>query len=308
MTSPSETPDHEPETVPEPPATGEPASKTPDADGKQGGPDAVLKGEPGFREPPEDYVKAAKVAPNHWLSIIDRHWNGDEGEPPPGWAILGRWRSDEEGEIVEWEENTKYRPSPDAYGWARPVSLVDAAAQLVATGYGTQELFALVLADAEVAVCVDDEGELAVTETSDGTPAVPVFSASPDLDEDKLPPHEVMSVPDLLDQMPEGKEVLFLSSSAPVAQLVEVSVLRSSKADLERYEAEGAAEWPRPVTSVEWPEPQTVGGQSAMPGSLDSSAVEGWPEVVTEDEEPAIRTALDQPAEDRGGFDRGEEP
>ncbi|MFD8380773.1 hypothetical protein ACFV2X_19855 [Streptomyces sp. NPDC059679] len=95
------------------------------------------------------------------------------------------------------------------------------------------------LADAEVAVCLDEEGGLAVTEASDGTSAVPVFSASPEPEEGKLPPHEVMSVPDLLDRMPEGKEVLFLSSSAPVAQLVEVSVVRSSKADLERFEAAG---------------------------------------------------------------------
>ncbi|MFI1330664.1 type VII secretion system-associated protein [Streptomyces sp. NPDC020845] len=133
----------------------------------------------------------------------------------------------------------EYRPSPDAYGWARPVSPADAAVQLVATGYGSEDQFALALADAEVAVCLDEKGEPAVTEAPDGTSAVPVFSASPELEEDKLPPHEVMSVPDLLDRMPEGKEVLFLSSSAPVAQLVEVSALRSSKADLERFEAAG---------------------------------------------------------------------
>ncbi|MGW2328212.1 type VII secretion system-associated protein [Streptomyces sp. NPDC001700] len=240
MTSSSGTPDDEHETTPEPPATGESGGGSSRASGKQGGPNAVLKGEPGFREPPEDYVKAAEVAPDHWLSIIDRHWDGEEGEPPPSWAILGRWRSDERGEIVEWEENTAYRPSPDAHGWARPVSPADAAVQLVATGYGSQELFALVLADAEVAVCVDEGGELAVTEASDGTPAVPVFSLSPELEDDKLPAHEVMSVPDLLDRLAEGKEILFLSSSAPVGQLVTASALRESKADLDRYEAEAA--------------------------------------------------------------------
>ena len=100
---------------------------------------------------------------------------------------------------MEWEENADYRPSPDAYGWALPVSPVDAAVQLVATGYASEELFALMLADAEVAVCVDENGGLAVTDAPDGTAAVPVFSTSPELEEDKLPPHEVMSVPDLLD-------------------------------------------------------------------------------------------------------------
>jgi hypothetical protein len=204
----------------------------------------VIKGQEGFRDPPEDYVAAARVAPNHWLSVIDRHWHGDEGEPSPSWASLGRWRSDENGEIVEWEQNTEYRPSPDAYGWAPPVSPVDAAVQLVATGYASEEMFALMLADAEVAVCVDENGGLAVSDAQDGTDAVPVFSPSPELDDAKLPPHEVMSMPHLLERLPEGKEVLFLSSSAPVGQLVTVSVLRESRAELERYEAEGANERP----------------------------------------------------------------
>ncbi|MGW1561933.1 type VII secretion system-associated protein [Streptomyces sp. NPDC002144] len=252
MTSSSGTPDNEPENTAEAHPADDPVGGTGGTGGFQGGPGAVLKGQEGFREPPEDYVKAAKVAPDHWLSIIDRHWNGDEGEPPPSWASLGRWRSDENGEIVEWEENTEYRPSPDAYGWAPPVGPVDAAVQLVATGYASEELFALMLADAEVAVCVDENGGLAVTDAQDGTEAVPVFSTSPELDDAKLPPHEVMSVPDLLARMPEGKEVLFLSSSAPVGQLVTVSALREAKADLERFEAEGG--------DLGWPGPEAVGG------------------------------------------------
>ncbi|MEK8171950.1 hypothetical protein NKH77_29005 [Streptomyces sp. M19] len=52
--------------------------------------------------------------------MTDRHWIGDtDDEPPPVWAVLGRWRSDAHGEIVEWEENPDYRPSPAALGWAR---------------------------------------------------------------------------------------------------------------------------------------------------------------------------------------------
>ncbi|MYX76146.1 type VII secretion system-associated protein [Streptomyces sp. SID3915] len=245
MTSPSGTPDHEPETTAEDATADGPVGGGPAPSVAQGGPSAVLKGRPGFREPPEDYVKAAKVAPDHWLSVIDRHWSGDEGEPPPSWASLGRWRSDEHGEIVEWEANAEYRPSPDAHGWAPPVGPVDAAVQLVATGYASQDLFALMLADAEVAVCVDGDGGLAVTDAEDGTKAVPVFSTSPELEQDKLPPHEVMFVPDLLDRLPEGKEVLFLSSSAPVGQLVTADALRAGKAELERYAAlEDSDAWP----------------------------------------------------------------
>ncbi|WP_327234677.1 type VII secretion system-associated protein [Streptomyces sp. NBC_01317] len=246
MTSPVAvgTPDDDPQNTTQADTEGDPAGGRSDPPGTQGGPGAVLKGQEGFREPPEDYVKAARVAPDHWLSVIDRHWNGDEDEPPPPWASLGRWRSDEAGEIVEWEANTEYRPSPDAYGWAPPISPVDAAVQLVATGYASEELFALMLADAEVAVCVDETGALSVTEAQDGTAAVPVFSTSPNLAEDKLPPHEVMSIPALLEKLPAGNEVLFLSSSAPVGQLVTATALRESKADLDRYEPEGADDAP----------------------------------------------------------------
>ncbi|WP_432037041.1 type VII secretion system-associated protein [Streptomyces cucumeris] len=248
MTCSSGTPDDSPENTAEEEAIDRSAGEVAHASRTQGGPSAVRKGEPGFREPPEDFAAAAQVAPRHWLSVIDRHWEGEEGDPPPSWAILGRWRSDEHGEIVEWEENTEYRPSPDAYGWAGPVSPADAAVRLVATGYGSQELFALVLADAEVAVCIDDDGEPTVTEAPDGPSAVPVFSPAPDLEENKLPPHEVMFVPDLLDRLPEGKEVLFLSSSAPVGHLITVSDLRSAMADLKRYEAEDEGERPSMTT------------------------------------------------------------
>ncbi|MEW2396084.1 type VII secretion system-associated protein [Streptomyces sp. NPDC046862] len=284
MPSSSEIPGDGPAQTADEHTEGRPGGGSSGTPGAQGGPGAVLKGQDGFRQPPEDFIKAARVAPNHWLSVVDRHWNGDEGEAPPSWAMLGRWRSDEQGEIVEWEENTEYRPSPDALGWGRPVSPADAAVQLVATGYGSEELFALVLADAEVAVVVDEGGEPAVTEASDGTSAVPVFSASPELEEDKLPPHEVMSVPDLLERMPEGKEVLFLSSSAPVAHLVEVSALRQSKADLEWYETQAADEWPVPGTFSDWPEPETAGHRPGLITDLpDIATAEGGTAPGTEE-------------------------
>ncbi|MEU9348901.1 type VII secretion system-associated protein [Streptomyces sp. NPDC048278] len=197
--------------------------------GADGGPSGALRGEPGFRTPPDDFVAAASVAPNHWLSVIDRHWRGSDDEAPPSWAVLGRWRSDEHGEIVEWERNSEYRPSPDALGWARPVGPADAAVQLAATGYGTEESLVAAVAEAELAVCVGDDGRPAVTEAPDGTPVVPVFSTSPGLEKDRLPAHRVMPVPELLARLPRGCDVLFLSSSAPVARILAASALRSRR-------------------------------------------------------------------------------
>ncbi|MGW4203180.1 type VII secretion system-associated protein [Streptomyces sp. NPDC004726] len=205
-----------------------------DAEGDAVGP--VPRGHSRFREPPEPTVKAAKVAPNHLLSIIDRHWDGTEGEPPPPWAIMGRWRSDAHGEIVEWEENPRYRPSPDAYGWGPALSPADAAVRLVATRYESRKLLALVLADTELAVCVDAEGGLAEAETPDGLPVVPVFPDASSLDGKRLPPYELMTVPDLLDRLPDDRDVLFLSSSAPAAQILTADELRTGLADFQRVE------------------------------------------------------------------------
>ena len=187
----------------------------------------ALRGEPGFRVPPEDFVAAARVAPDHWLSVVDRHWRAADGAEPPAWAVLGRWRSDDHGEIVEWQRNTAYRPSPDALGWARPVGPADAAAQSVATGYAPEESHVEALTEAELAVCVTEDGRPAVTEAPDGTPAVPVFSVAPELDAGRLPAHRVMPVTDLLERLPPECQVLFLSSSAPVAQIVEADALRA---------------------------------------------------------------------------------
>jgi hypothetical protein len=263
MTSPAGAPGEEPQAAPVIPTASGPApasDPTPDPapgaeptaqDGPaQGGPTAVLRGEKGFREPPEDFVTAARLAPDHWLSVVDRHWDGADGDVPPAWAVLGRWRSDPRGEIVEWEENPEYRPSPDAYGWGEPTGPADEAARIVATGYDHEELLALVLADTEVAVCVDGSGAPAVTEAPDGTSAVPVFSPSPRLEADALPPHEVMPVTDLLGRLPDGSEVLFLSSSAPVAQLVTGEALRAAVSALDRAaegEEDGAPAAPRPA-------------------------------------------------------------
>ncbi|PNV32604.1 hypothetical protein C1708_10030 [Streptomyces sp. DH-12] len=204
-------------------------------------PAVVPRGHPRFPDPPDDYVAVARRAPGQWLSAVDRHWDGVAGEVPPAWAVRGHWRSDARGEIVEWAENAAYRPSPDAYGWGPPVSPADAAVRLVATGYDSEELLALVLADAEVAVCVDAAGGPTVAEAPDGTPAVPVFSPAPEADGERLPPHEVMPVPDLVDRLPEGREVLFLSSSAPVSQLVSADALRAAMAEVRRHEEQDDA-------------------------------------------------------------------
>lgn len=192
-------------------------------------PATVARGMPCFPVPPEDIVAAARSAPDHWLAMTDRHWLGETDEEfPPPWAVLGRWRSDAHGEIVEWETNPDYRPSPAALGWAPPVSDADAAVHLAATGYGRDTDVTEALAEAGlVAVCVDGGGEPAWTRAPGGAHVVPLFPVPPREPVDPLPAHVVMTLPDLLDRLPPGRDVMFLSSSAPAALLVPVDDLRA---------------------------------------------------------------------------------
>ncbi|MEU1212124.1 type VII secretion system-associated protein [Streptomyces sp. NPDC005791] len=202
----------------------------------------VGRDQPDFPVPPGDIVAAARTAPEHWLSVTDKHWLGEtDDDPPPPWAVLGRWRTDTHGEIVEWEANPDYRPSPAALGWAAPVSDADAAVHLAATGYGPDADVTEALAEAgTVAVCVAGDGEPAWTRAPGGALAVSVFPVPPQASADRLPPHVLMALPDLLDRLPAGRDVLFLSSSAPAALLVPADDLRERWAEASGEAAPGA--------------------------------------------------------------------
>ncbi|MFJ4153110.1 type VII secretion system-associated protein [Streptomyces galbus] len=177
--------------------------------------------------PPEAILIAARNAPDHWFYLADPSWRG--ANPAPSWALLGRWRSDAAGEIVEWEDNESYRPSPEALGWPEPADALDTALQRAATGYGPVEEVPRLLAQTELVVLLGPEGEPAVTTAPDDSPAVAVFTTSPDLDGAELPDHETMSASDLLSRLPtDAYQLLCLSPTAPVSMTVAVSDLREA--------------------------------------------------------------------------------
>lgn len=178
-------------------------------------------------EPPDDIREAAREAPDHWFGVIDPTWSG-EGEPPE-WALVGRWRSDSAGDIVEWEDNEAYRPSPAALGLADPTDPVEAAVQLAATGYGPAEDVPKVLAGAEVAVFLHTDGRPVTAASLDGAAVVPVFTSNTHLQAAGRLAFEVMAVADLVDRLPEGHQ-LYLNPSAAVAMRVELEPLREALA------------------------------------------------------------------------------
>lgn len=167
--------------------------------------------------PPEEFVRAAELAPDHWFYLPDPAWRG-EG-PPPEWAVVGQWRSDSAGVIVAWEDNPDYRPSPEAMGWPEPADEVDRAVQLATTGYGPAKDVTAALARAEVAVPVTAAGEPVSASAPDGTAVVPVYTSPRYLQGIGRLGYVRLPVTELLTRVPTGHS-LCLNSSAPVSMVL----------------------------------------------------------------------------------------
>ncbi|WP_434587652.1 type VII secretion system-associated protein [Streptomyces sp. A5-4] len=235
---------------------------------------AATAAEPEMPEPPKEFVDAARLAPDHWLYSIDPAWQG-EG-PPPDWAVVGQWRSDLDGVIVEWEDNENYQPSPEALGWPEPADDVDAAIQLATTGYGPAEDVTSALAKAEVAVLVTASGEPVSASAPDGTAIVPVFTSPRYLHLAGRLGYEQVYVPALLARIPEGHS-LCINSSAPVSMIMTAEGL-----------AEIAATAAQAAEAAEVADAETPGGV----GSGGQTPEVEWPTTVDAGEHATLRDAL----------------
>ncbi|MEW1867526.1 type VII secretion system-associated protein [Streptomyces caelestis] len=174
---------------------------------------------------PDDIREAGRLAPDHWLGVVDPMWSG-EGKPPE-WAMTGRWRSGLDGEIVEWEDNPEYRPSPRALGWPEPQDEVDRAVQLASTGYGPGEAVPTALVGREVAVLTAPDGGPLSAAAPDGTPVVPVFTSSVFLHTVGRFAFELVGADDLVARVPEG-HALYLNPSAAVSMLLDPGAVRDA--------------------------------------------------------------------------------
>jgi hypothetical protein len=173
---------------------------------------------------PDDVREAARLVPEHWLGVVDPFWRGEDD--PPVWAILGQWRTNSDGDIVEWADNPEYRPSPAVMDWEEPLDEIDAAIQLAATGYGPHEEVERLLAVAELAVLVDYMDAPVAAAASDGTPVVPAFSSPPHLEKVGVLRHKIMTLKKLAGEIPLTHKIC-VNPTGPVAYIVD---------SLERFE------------------------------------------------------------------------
>ncbi|MEU3612379.1 type VII secretion system-associated protein [Streptomyces sp. NPDC006872] len=220
--------------------------------------------------PPEEFVKAGKLLPDHWLYYVDPTWRG-EGQPPE-WAVVGQWRTDLEGEIVEWQDNEAYKPSPDAHGWPEPEDVIDAAIQLATTGYTPAETVTRELATAELAVLVTLDGTPVSAAKPDGTAVILAFSSPAFLHRYGELSFELIKTPDLLDRLPADHS-LCVNPSATVSMVVDTDALRAAVA-VAATEAEAEAE--SEVATAAMPRVPTESGTLANdpPTSADDAATD----------------------------------
>ncbi|MEV6170812.1 type VII secretion system-associated protein [Streptomyces sp. NPDC051954] len=243
--------------------------------------------------PPEEFVEAARLAPNHWLYLIDPAWSGDG--PPPNWAVVGQWRSDFDGEIVEWRDNEDYRPSPGAMDWPAPTDEVDAAIQLATTGYGPAEDVTSALARAEVAVLVTAEGDPVRASAPDGSPVIPVYTSPQYLHLAGRLGFEQVQAREFLDRIPEGYN-LCLNSSAPVSMVLHTDGLEEAmdragagsedglearseaESELETAPVSASAPGPRSPSVDDWPMTMSTEDLAGEPGEHSMEDAPGGPE------------------------------
>ncbi|MFC4506184.1 MULTISPECIES: type VII secretion system-associated protein [Streptomyces] len=246
--------------------------------------------------PPEEFVKAAKLLPDHWLYFVDPTWQGKGA--PPEWAVVGQWRSGLDGEIVEWQDNEAYKPSPAAQEWPEPLDVIDAAIQLATTGYAPADTVTRELATAELAVLVGLDGTPVSAATPDGEAVVLVFSSPTFLHRYGRLAFELLKTSDLLDRLPADHS-LCVNPSATVSMVVDMNALRDAVAEAEtKAEAEAEAAPRVPTESGSFANEGSASDSEAAPAvdfDFDIGIDEGdaWPPAESAHPTPAAPSTRD---------------
>lgn len=132
---------------------------------------------PSLIEPPitEALRAEARTNPGAWVYAIDPGFDGQANVPPQG--VIGAWRSDEHGEIDgAFVNNPRYSPTPQARGWAEPLTQLERVLQLVLAGYLPDKRLAQEFSQSEVFIFSRREGGLFLAPAQDGGQLVYVYT------------------------------------------------------------------------------------------------------------------------------------
>ena len=168
-------------------------------------------------EMPEKLRRAARLAPESWIQIVDPAW--PQETPPPVYAIAGGWRIDANGEPAQFEANPDYRPSPRARGLPEPSDPVDQAVQLGGSGYGPPDAVLDELLHATVAVPIRPDGTLLSGVDGEGARVIAVYSSPTHAETGGVGAHRVMSGQQLAIEIPEDLDVLINPDGVVAARI-----------------------------------------------------------------------------------------
>ncbi|MFI8461153.1 type VII secretion system-associated protein [Kitasatospora sp. NPDC085464] len=218
---------------------------------------------------PEHVRETARLAPDHWIGVVDPVWT--DGQAPPDWAVVGHWRSDGSGATEEFRPNPDYRPSPRALGWAEPTDAVDAAVQLAATGYGPGEDVLARLATARLAVPVTPGGHPLTAVDPAGAPVVLAFTAGDHWAAAGRLGHLLLDARALLDRLPEGHGIL-LNPTADAMLTVDPDALRALTPATDPAPAPDAPAPDAPARDAEAPATETPPADPQGPDAEHAAA------------------------------------
>ncbi|MFF4796292.1 type VII secretion system-associated protein [Streptomyces sp. NPDC001276] len=221
---------------------------------------------------PDAIREAAKAAPDHWFGMVDPAWRG--GDAPPNWAVVGQYRSDTDGEVVEWQYNDDYRPSPSANGWPPPTDPVDEAIQLAATGYGPEQDVFRLLTDAEVDILLGPDDSPVTARDPDGAPVVPVFTSTHQLRSGGRYASRTVLVRDLLGDLVDNTH-LYVNPAGAVSMTVAPDQLIA----VEERSADAQAVAPRTEANAR-PDDDADGNESSGSAAADPGKHVGQMETL----------------------------
>ncbi|MFI5776018.1 type VII secretion system-associated protein [Nocardia sp. NPDC051570] len=171
----------------------------------------------------DELRREAARNPGGWVYVIDPFFDRDGAVPPHG--VEGGWKVDERGELTEFQKNAKYRPSPARLQLPPPENKVEAAAQLAATGYGSEADLNAALMVANVYVVANANEDIMIYTDLTGD-FVAIFSSPGKISTENVPV-VLMPFSRLISRMPENVAISLNPTSS-----VEVRLPASTLAEI----------------------------------------------------------------------------
>jgi hypothetical protein len=169
--------------------------------------------------PITDALRAeARANPGSWIYAIDPGFDGQADVPPQG--IVGAWQADADGGLNgPFTPNPRYLPTPQARGWAEPVTVLERVLQLVLSGYLPETELAREFASSEVFIFSRPDEGIFLAPAQDGGQLVYAYTDAAKAADSGHPEHRPITGSELAAAVPEAVRIAINAGSAVSAIL-----------------------------------------------------------------------------------------